>query len=279
MPQYERMRVNGKVIVVTGAGSGMGRELTLLLLARGAKVAAADLNMAGLQETASLAGQGAQLELFELDVSNQAAAEALPQQVIDRFGAVDGIINNAGIIQPMVPVADLDYGVIQKVLNVNFYGVLYLTKAFLPHLKARPEAHIVNTSSMGGFLPVPGQTIYGASKAAVKLFTEGLWSELADTNVNVTVVFPGAIQTNIATNSGLGGYQERMEKDMSGGSKKAPPMTSAPDAARIIVDGMEADHFRVMVGKDARFLDMLYRLAPKRAAGFIYKQMRSILGK
>ena len=123
-------------------------------------------------------------------MSDKAAAEALPQQVIDRFGAVDGIINNAGIIQPMVPVADLDYGVIQKVLNVNFYGVLYLTKAFLPHLKARPEAHIVNTSSMGGFLPVPGQTIYGASKAAVKLFTEGLWSELADTNVKVTVVFP-----------------------------------------------------------------------------------------
>ena len=113
----------------------------------------------------------------------------------------------------------------------------------------------------------------------MKLFTEGLWSELADTNVKVTVVFPGAIQTNIATNSGLGGYQERMEKEMSGGSKKTPPMTSAPDAARIIVDGMEADHFRVMVGKDARFMDMLYRLAPKRAAGLIYKQMRSILGK
>ncbi len=277
MAHHGFMKAQDKVIVVTGAGSGMGRELTLLLLSKGAKVAAADLNMAGLQETASLAGAGAQLELFQLDVSDQAAAEALPQKVIARFGVVDGIINNAGIMQPMVPVADLDYGVINKVLAINFYGVLYLTRAFLPHLKARPVAHIVNTSSMGGFLPVPGQTIYGASKAAVKLFTEGLWSELADTNVRVTVVFPGAIHTNIASNSGLGDYQAKMEKEL-GGTTKAPPMTSAPEAARIIVAGMEADHFRVMVGKDARFLDMLYRLAPKRAARFIYKQMRSILG-
>ncbi len=272
------MRVNGKTIVVTGAGSGMGREITLLLLSKGAKVAAADLNLGALEETAKLAGAGAQLELFQLDVADKAADEALPQKVIDRFGAVDGLINNAGIIQPMVPVEDLDFHLIDKVMNVNFYGVLYLTKAFLPHLKARPEAHIVNVSSMGGFLPVPGQTVYGASKAAVKLFTEGLWSELADTAVRVTVVFPGAIQTNIATNSGLGGYQESKQKEMDGGSSKTPPMTPAPEAARIIVDGMEADHFRVLVGGDARFMDMISRLVPKRAATLIYKQMKSILG-
>lgn len=255
----------------------MGREITLLLLSKGAKVAAADLNLGSLQETAQLAGEGAQLELFQLDVSDKAADEALPQRVIDRFGAVDGLINNAGIIQPMVPVNSLDYAVIDKVMAVNFFGVLYLTKAFLPHLMARPEAHVVNISSMGGFLPVPGQTLYGASKAAVKLFTEGLWSELADTNVSVTVVFPGAIQTNIATNSGLGGYQESRQKEMDKGAVKTPPMTPAPEAARIIVAGMEADHYRVLVGRDARFMDMISRLAPKRAAAFIYNQMKSIL--
>jgi short-subunit dehydrogenase len=97
----------------------------------------------------------------------------------------------------------LPYDAIERVLNVNLYGVIYMTKAFLPHLLTRPEAHIVNVSSMGGFFPVPGQSLYGASKAAVKLLTEGLYSELIDTNVRVTAVFPGAIATNISQNSGL----------------------------------------------------------------------------
>ncbi len=279
LPHNRRMRVQGKTIVLTGAGSGMGRELTLLLLRKGAKVAAVDLNETALEETAALAGGGAELALFELDITNRAGAEALPRLVIERFGAVDGIINNAGIIQPMVRVADLGYDVIEKVMNVNFYGVVYLTKAFLPHFLARPEAHIVNTSSMGGFLPVPGQTLYGASKAAVKLFTEGLWSELADTNVRVTVVFPGAIETNIAANSGLGSYQEQMEQKMRGGSAKVPPMTPAPEAARIIVDAMERDAFRVLVGRDAKLMDLLYRFDPRRAARIIYQQMKSILSE
>lgn len=272
------MRAQGKIIVVTGAGSGMGRQLTLQLLAKGAKVAAVDLNEASLQETASLAADGAELATFALSVADKAAVEALPARVIERFGAVDGVINNAGIIQPMVKVADLDFATIERVMDVNFRGVLYLTKALLPHLLARPEAHVVNVSSMGGFLPVPGQTVYGASKAAVKLLTEGLWSELADTGVRVTVVFPGAIKTNIATNSGLAGYQESRTAQAEGGKTKLPPMTPADEAARMIIDAMEANRFRVLVGKDARFMDLLYRLSPERAARMIYQRMRSILG-
>ncbi len=265
------MKVRGKTIVVTGAGNGIGRELALLLLARGAKVAAVDIVAVFLRETAELAGDDAGLALFEADVADRREVEALPARVVERLGAVDGIINDAGIIQPMVKVANLDGATTDRVLAVNLQGVINMTRAFLPDLLQRPEAHIVNISSMGGFLPVPGQTVYGASKAAVKLFTEGLHSELRDTRVRVTVVFPGAVATNIAVNSGLGDLTEAV----AGG--KVPAMVPPGTAARRIVDGMERDRYRVLIGRDARLMDGLYRLDPRRAAAFIYRQMRSIL--
>jgi short-subunit dehydrogenase len=123
---------------------------------------------------------------------------------------------------------------------------------------------------MGGFLPVPGQTVYGASKAAVKLLTEGLHSECKGTPVRVTVVFPGGVATNITTNSGVA-------IPAMGGGGKTPKVTSAPDAARMILDGMERDAYRVLVGGDARMMDRLYRLSPKRAAGIIADKMQSLL--
>jgi short-subunit dehydrogenase len=151
--------------------------------------------------------------------------------------------------------------------------MLYMTKTCLPYLLQRPESHIVNISSMGGFLPVPGQTIYGASKAAVKLFTEGLHSELTDTNVRVTIVFPGAIGTHIAENSGVSASAEMEEKAKSSSIKMLP----ASKAAELIIEGMEKNAYRVLVGSDSKFMDFLYRLNPKYAAGFIYKRMKSLL--
>jgi short-subunit dehydrogenase len=270
------MKVQNKVIVVTGGGSGMGRELVLNLLSKGAKIAAVDMNEATLKETAELAGDKKdRLSTHVLNITDRQAVEALPEQVIAKHGAVDGIINNAGIIQPFVRVNDLDYAAIEKVMNVNFYGALYMTKTFLPHLLKRPEAHIVNTSSMGGFLPVPGQSIYGATKAAVKLMTEALHSELAHTNVKVTVVFPGAVATNIGANSGVTiNASPEMEK------QQRSIKTLAPDkAAEIIVNGMEKNRYRVLVGSDAKFMDFIYRLNPERAANFIFQQMKSLLPK
>lgn len=268
------MKVHNKVIVVTGGGNGIGRELVLNLLAKGAHVAAVDINEAGLQGTVELAGsQTAHLSTHIANITNRDAVTALPEQVIARHGAVDGLINNAGIIQPFVRVQDLDYAAIERVMNVNFYGTLYMTKAFLPHLLARPEAHITNMSSMGGFLPVPGQTIYGASKAAVKLLTEGLHSELSTTHVRLTVVFPGAIGTNIAANSGVGitlGSESRS-------SQRSMRQLAPSKAAQIIIDGMERDRYRILVGSDATFLDRFYRLSPQRAARFIFKRMQSLL--
>jgi len=257
-------------MVVTGAGSGMGRQVALELLRRGAKVAAVDMNPATLAETVTLAGPGAAISTHVVNITDQAAVEALPAEVAAKHGAVDGVIHCAGIIQPFVKLAELSYADIDRVMNVNWRGTLYMTKTFLPVLMARPEAHIVNISSMGGFLPVPGQTIYGASKAAVKLLTEGLNSEMKGTSVHVTVVFPGGVDTNITQNSGVA-----IPTMPSGG--KQPKVTTAPAAAHQIVEGMVKNKYRVVVGSDASMLDKLYRLAPGFAAGFIAKQMKALL--
>lgn len=267
------MKVSGKVIVVTGGGSGIGRALVLRLLEMGARVAAVDLNENSLKETAALAAaQQDRLSLHTASVSDHAAVDALPEAVIAAHGAVDGVINNAGIIQPFVRLNDLGFDAIERVINVNLYGVIYMTKAFLPHLLQRPEAHIVNVSSMGGFFPVPGQSLYGASKAAVKLLTEGLYSELLATNVRVTVVFPGAIATNISQNSGVG-----MPANANSEAARSFKMTTAEKAAETLINGMEKDKFQVYIGRDSKMMNYLYRLNPRYATRFMYNQMKSLL--
>jgi short-subunit dehydrogenase len=268
------MKITNKIIAVTGGGNGIGRQLVLQLLSRGASVAAIDISESALQETIKLSGENKdKLSTHVVNITEKGAVDILPDQIISHHGVVDGVINNAGIIQPFVKLNELDYGAIKRVFNINFYGTLYMTKAFLPHLISRPEAHIVNISSMGGFLPVPGQTVYGASKAAVKLLTEGLSSELLNTNVNVSVVFPGAIGTNIAFNSGVGGSMQQQEEESS--IKKLAP----EEAAKIILDGMEKNKYRILVGQDAKFMDFIYRLSPERAARLIYNQMKSLLAE
>jgi short-subunit dehydrogenase len=268
------MKVLHKNIVVTGGGSGMGRELVLQLLQKGATVIAIDINEAALKETAALAGANKDaLKIFTVDITDRKSIEWFAQSVLQNGRTVDGIINNAGIIQPFVKAADLSYETIERVINVNFYGTLHMVKAFLPHLLTRPEAHLVNISSMGGFLPVPGQTIYGASKAAVKLLTEGLHSELTGTNVKVTVVFPGAVHTNITKNSRVDIPGQQSD------SAKSPKVLSASKAAQIIIDGMEKDRYRVLVGRDAKIMDAFYRFRPKSAAGMISKKMQGFLAK
>lgn len=268
------MRINDKTFLVTGAGSGIGKEVTLALLAKGAKVAAVDMRGETLDELKiSVGDQADRLTTHVANITDKTVVEKLPQEVIAGQGSIDGIINVAGIIQPFVRVNDLEYDAIERVMNVNFFGTLYMVKAFLPELLKRPEAHIVNVSSMGGFLPVPGQSIYGASKAAVKLLTEGLYAELKDTNVHVSVVFPGATATNITENSGL--------KVPAGADAKAQdfPMLSAHDAAAIIVNGMEKNKLQIFTGKDSNMMNLLYRLNPKFATDLIAKQMKSLLPK
>lgn len=264
------MRVKDKTFVVTGGGSGMGRELVLDLLKRGARVAALDINEEAILETARLApDHREQISTHIVDVTDKPAIENLVSEVKQIHGSVDGIINNAGVIQPFIAVNDLGYDKIEQVMNINFYGTLYMVKSFLPELLKRPEGHILNVSSMGGFLPVPGQSIYGASKAAVKLMTEGLHSELLDTNVGVTVAFPGAIKTNIMENSQV------VRESKAGDSGKEYKLTSASDAATIIIDAIEANQYRVMVDSDAKMMDRLSRLMPKKAAAIIAEKLKN----
>ncbi len=146
--------------------------MVLNLLRRGARVAALDLKADALAETVPLAGAGKRLTVHEVNVADAERVAALPEEVIAAHGTVDGLLNVAGIIQPFVKFAELDRAVMERVMDVNFWGVVNTTQAFLPHLLKRPAASVVNVSSMGGFLPVPGHTVYGASKAAVKLLTE-----------------------------------------------------------------------------------------------------------
>lgn len=267
------MDLNGKVIVVTGGGNGIGREVVLELLRRGSRVAALDLRAESLEETLRLASAGDRLSTHPLDVSDRAAVDAVAADVLAAHGQVDGLANVAGIIQQFVPFNELDLAQMEKVLAVNFWGVVHTTKAFLPHLLTRPEASLVNVSSMGALVPVPGQSLYGASKAAVKLLTEGLYAELRGTCVAVTVVFPGAVGTGIADNSGAA----VPGRDAST-SAAAAKMTSAPDAGRMIVDAMVDGTPRLRIGSDATMLDRLSRLMPTRAIELVAKKMADLLG-
>lgn len=265
------MKVADKVLVVTGAGSGIGRAVALELLSRRARVAAVDRNPESLAETAALAS-GGRLTTHTLDITDRDAVFALPAEVAEAHGAVDGLVHCAGIIQPFVKVKDLDDATIDRVMAVNWWGTLHLNRAFLPVLLERPEGHLVNVSSMGGNIPVPGQTVYGASKAAVKLFTEALWAECRGTRVRVTLVIPGGVATNITSNSGVG-----MPVDPASADMAERKITTAEEAGRAIVDGIEKNAYRVLIGGDAKSMDLFYRVNPKGAVSLITRQMKDLL--
>lgn len=264
------MRISERVFLVTGSGNGIGREVALALLARGARVAGADLSAEGLAATAELAGAGERFSTHVLDVSDLAAVETVVAEVVDTHGHLDGLLNVAGIIQPFVPVKDLDRRTVEKVVAVNFWGVVNTTTTALPLLLARPEACVVNVSSMGAFVAVPGQTVYGASKAAVRQFTEGLRAELRGTGVHVTVVMPGGVGTDIAAHSGA-------DTKVMDAADAPMQLTTPADAARQIVEAVEKGPYRVLVGKDAKALDLLTRLLPRRANEIVAKKLASLV--
>lgn len=268
------MNIQNKVFVVTGAGGGIGGEIASALLKRGAKVAAVDLREESLQIFKSKhQDAGDNLSIHSVNITERDAVAKLPDKVIKVHGTVDGLVNCAGIVQPFVKVNDLDFEAIERVMNVNFYGTLNMIKAFLPGLLKQPEGYVLNISSMGGFLPVPGQSIYGASKAAVKLMTEGLYAELLDTNVHVSVVYPGATNTNITENSGV----KAPSIATADGKQQSFPMLAADKAAEIIVNGIEKNKPQIFTGNDSKMMNKLYRINPVFATKLITKQMQSLL--
>jgi NAD(P)-dependent dehydrogenase (short-subunit alcohol dehydrogenase family) len=269
------MELENKVFAVTGAGNGIGREVALELLRRGGRVAAVDLNEKGLAETASLAGASTSaLSLHAVNITDRAAVQALPSAVLTQHGQVDGLVNVAGIIHRFVPLRELSIEEIERVMSVNFWGTVYMVKAFLPELLKRPAASLVDVSSMGGLVPSPGQGAYGASKAAVKLFTETLYAELRDTNIKVTVVFPGGVGTDILGNSGV--TLDTSKIAMPNG--KMPKTTSPQEAGRQIVHAVASGTFRVLIGADARGVDRLGRLSPTRTIEMVADRVKALVG-
>ncbi|WP_461172747.1 SDR family oxidoreductase [Arthrobacter sp. Z1-9] len=267
------MEISNRVFVVTGGGNGIGREVVLELARRGGRVAAVDLNESGLAETARVASAPeGRITTHVVNITDRAAVAALPQEVQAAHGSVDGLINVAGIIQQFKRLHELSFDEIERVMNVNFWGTVNTNKAFLPLLLERPAASLVNVSSMSALVPIPGQSAYGASKAAVKLLTEGLFAETQGTNVAVTVVFPGAVGTNITANSGV---------NIPGGTGTAAgknPKTTTPAAAGAqIADAIAKGSYRVRIGGDARLLDRLGRLMPQRATSLVASKMKSLL--
>ena len=262
------MKIRNNVFVVTGAGNGMGREVALGLLAKGARIAALDVNEAGLAETHRMAGADGALTTHVIDVTDRSAVDELVPVVLAAHGRIDALVNIAGIIHRFVLVDELSGAETARVMNVNFWGTVNTSLAFLPELKRRPEAALVNMSSLSALIPFAGQTMYGASKGAVKQFTEGLFQELIDSNITVSAIFPGNISTNISGNSGV--------KMIDAGGRKVRATT--PEAAgAAIVEGIERGRFRILVGSDAHLLDRLVRMAPKWATGMIARQMKSVM--
>ena len=264
---------SGKVCVVTGAGSGIGRALALGLAPRAARLALSDVNEAGLAETVAAAeALGAQVHHQRLDVSDREAWPAYAAAVAGHFGVVHQIYNNAGIAHSR-PVLESDLEEYDRVLGVNLWGVIYGTKAFLPHLVASGDGHVVNVSSLNGIMAQPEMTHYCTSKFAVRGFTESLRMEMeaAGHPVGVTSVHPGGIKTNIATAALAAarelGMEVTAEHEKRQQTYNEKLLKMSPDkAAQIILDGVKAKRPRVMVGSDAKVVDLFVRALPARYA-------------
>jgi short-subunit dehydrogenase len=259
------MKIKGKNVIITGGASGVGKELTKQMLKLGCNVASIDINAENLEKLKEELNSK-RLRTYVVDMGNVESIKEFRENYKKDYSDVDIIINNAGIIQPFVKVEELDDKTINKVMNVNFFGPVNLIRFFMEDLtKDRSEQYIVNVASMGGFFPFPGQTIYGASKAALKIFTEGLYAELEKTNVRVMIVLPGAMNTNITTNSNV-----NVDTASSSASFK---MLEADEAAAQIIKGIEKNKFKLFLGSDSKFLKFLYKLNSKAAISFINKKM------
>ncbi|MBD3640460.1 MAG: SDR family NAD(P)-dependent oxidoreductase [Marinobacter sp.] len=249
--------LNNKVAVVTGAGSGIGRSLAKSLAARGCRLAISDVNEAGLAETV-VELRDKDVRSYLLDVSDRDAIYAHADEVARDFGQVNLVINNAGVAlsASVREMTDEDF---KWVMDIDFWGVAHGTRAFLPHLIASGDGHVVNISSVFGLIGVPKQSAYNAAKFAVRGFTESLRQEmkLEGQPVSVSCVHPGGIRTNIA-NSARMGKSENGEAQRKGFDKLA--MTTPDKAAEIIVKGILRDESRILVGPDAWGIDAINRL-------------------
>jgi len=249
----------GKVAVVTGAGSGIGRALSVELAKRGAKLAICDVDTHGLAETEALVkAAGGEVKADHLDVSQRELVLTYADSVVEHFGRVNMVFNNAGIAFTG-DIEAMSFKDMDRVMDVDFWGVVSGTKAFLPHLIASGDGHVINISSIFGLFSVPTQSAYNAAKFAVRGFTEALRQEMNINNrpVKVTCVHPGGIKTNIARN---GEQVDGLDHDELSNSFDKMARTSPEKAAKVILKGVEKNKARVLIGADAWVLDKFVRV-------------------
>jgi NAD(P)-dependent dehydrogenase (short-subunit alcohol dehydrogenase family) len=254
--------LHGKTAAITGAGSGIGRALAVNLAREGCNLALADVNGDGLRETIGLINGMVKVSTHIVDVSCRDQVLRFAGEAAQQHGGVDIIINNAGVVVgdflETVPIEDFEW-----LMDINFWGVVHGTMAFLPLLKQRPEGHIVNLSSVNGIIPNPNNGPYCAAKFAVKGYTETLAQEMHGTNIGVSCVHPGGIKTGIARNARINRTLFSVTKDQVARLYEDELFrTTADEAARVIIKGIKKNRRRILVGLDAKVIDLLVRLFP-----------------
>jgi short-subunit dehydrogenase len=252
------VELNGKVAVVTGAASGIGRALAGVLARRGCSLALADVDEAGLAETAGqVEAQGRRASVHAVDVADWERVVAFADEAVAAHGGVDLVVNNAGV-SVTGTLEEQSIEDLRWIVGVNFWGVVHGCKAFLPHLRKRPEGHLVNVSSVFGLIGLPTQSSYCATKFAVRGFSEALWAELADSRIGVTVVHPGGVRTNIVRASRTADAAAKARMIETFERRALAPEAVAEQIAR----GVERGALRVRVCRETYAVDWAKRLFP-----------------
>jgi short-subunit dehydrogenase len=273
--------ITGTAAAVTGAAGGIGRALALELAARGADLALADRDEAGLASVAAEIGNKQKVTTHRVDVGEPADIKAFAQAAIAAHPSLNILINNAGVAL-LGGFSEIDQSQMEWLMGINFWGTVHSTRAFLPHLSTRPAAHIVNLSSIFGIIAPPGQTAYCASKFAVRGFSESLRHELqaAKSPVRLSVVHPGGVATNIARNSRTGSLITDNARRSEAIDRFDKVATKSPAAAAIrIIQGIERNEPRILIGRDARFMDLLQRFRPAAYWAVLARRIEKTAGK
>ena len=267
---------------ITGAASGIGRALAHELAARGCDLALADRDEAGLASLADeIARSARQVSTHRLDVGDARAVADFAEAATRAHPALNILINNAGVALAGT-FAEISQADMEWLFNINFWGIVHGTRAFLPHLSRQPEAHIVNLSSIFGIVAPPGQTAYAAAKFAVRGFSESLRHELAAARspVKLSVVHPGGVATAIARNARMGQGMTDNERRVQGIDRfERLAKTTPKQAALRIIKGIERNEPRILIGSDARFMDVLQRLMPGTYWKVMAKQLEKAAAK
>ena len=261
---------NGKVAVITGAASGIGRALAVAFAQEGASVAISDVDMNGLAETLRMVeAAGGSGRAYQVDVGDRDAVFAFADEVQSTQGGADILINNAGVAQ-MATVDELTMDDLEWVMKIDYWGMVYGTKAFLPQIKAKGDGYLANVSSIFGIIAVPGQAAYNSAKFAIRGFTEALRHEMKDTSTHIACIHPGGVKTSIVKNARF--LQSSTAQDRTDASTNFDKLarTTPEKAAQIILNGLRKRKGRILIGKDARMMDRIQRLFPAKYGSIMF---------